>query len=252
MPTNYHWPRQVQPPELSADDVHAWAVPLNVSQHTHDGLLATLASNERERASEFHFDDPRRRYVITRGTLRKLLGNYLHLHPTEIQLTIDQNQKPQLVSEYAPADLHFNVSHSGDLAVIGFALGCKVGIDVEQLREVGHLEQIARRFFHPAETEAVLARPATGRNLAFLRCWTGKEAILKAVGTGIVGNLAGFQVPIADDSQGWVEHSAELPHGARARCWLVHLTPSIDYVAGLACVESKRLVRKFTFAECDA
>jgi 4'-phosphopantetheinyl transferase len=141
------------------------------------------------------------------------------------------------------------VSHSGDLAVIGFALGCKVGIDVEQLREVGHLQQIARRFFHPSETGSILAATATARNLAFLRCWTGKEAILKALGTGIVGNLADFQVAIDDDWKGWVESSSKLSHGPASRCWLEQLTPRDDYVAAIACVESKRLIRTYTFSE---
>jgi 4'-phosphopantetheinyl transferase len=249
MQTNRHWPPIANPPELTAHDVHAWSVPLDVSQRAYDNLLVTLASNERERASEFRFDDPRRRYVITRGTLRRLLADYLHSLPTEIELTTDENQKPCLGTKHAPADLHFNVSHSGDLAVIGFALGCKVGIDVEQLREVGHLEQIARRFFHTSEVKAVLTAPSSARNLAFLRCWTGKEAILKALGTGIVGNLAGVLVPIDDGWQGWVESSADLPHGQPSRCWLEHLTPHNDYVAAIACVESKRQVRKHTFAK---
>jgi 4'-phosphopantetheinyl transferase len=247
MQTNRHWTPTAKPPELTTKDVHAWAVPLDVSQRAYDSLLATLASNECDRASDFRFDDPRRRYVITRGTLRTLLADYLHSHPLEIELTIDENQKPQLASKHSAIDLYFNVSHSGDLAVIGFALGCDVGIDVEQLREVGHLEQIARRFLHPSEIEAVLAAPAPERNLAFLRCWTGKEAILKALGTGIVGNLAGFQVPIIDDWQGWVESSAKLPHGLRSRCWVEQLAPCDDYVAAIACVESKRLARKYTF-----
>jgi 4'-phosphopantetheinyl transferase len=249
MQTNRHWPPLATPPELTAYDVHAWSLPLDVSQRAYDSLLVTLASNERERASEFRFDDPRRRYVITRGTLRKLLAAYLHSHPTEIELTTDENQKPCLGTKHTASDLHFNVSHCGDLAVIGFALGCKVGIDVEQLRDVGHLEQIARRFFHPSETEAVLAAPATARNLSFLRCWTGKEAILKALGTGIVGNLAGFQVTIDDDWRGWIEGSAKLLHGPSSRCWLEQLTPHNDYVAAIACVESKRLVRKYTFTD---
>jgi 4'-phosphopantetheinyl transferase len=248
MPTNRPWPPLAKPPELATDDVHAWAVSLNVSQQRYESLLATLASEERERASDFRFDDPRRRYVIARGTLRKLLGAYLQMPPTLIKLTIDGNQKPHLASKQATADLHFNVSHTGDLAVIAFALGCEVGIDVEQLREVGHLEQIARRFFHPSETSAVLAIPEAARNLAFLRCWTGKEAILKALGTGIVGNLAGFQVPIGDDWKGWIECSAGLPHGQQSRCWLEQLTPRDDYVAAIACVESKRLVCNYTFA----
>jgi 4'-phosphopantetheinyl transferase len=250
MQTNVHWPPLAKPPELTAHDVHAWAVPLDVSQHAYESLSVTLASNERERASEFRFDDPRRRYVITRGTLRRLLANYIHSHPTEIELNIDEKQKPQLARKHAAADLHFNVSHSGDLAVIGIALGSKVGIDVEQLREVGHLEQIARRFFHPAETSELLAEPARSRNVAFLRCWTGKEAIVKALGTGIVGNLAGFQVPVDhDDWQGWIETSAKSPHRPLSRCWLEQLTPRDDYVAAIACVESKRLLRKFTFTE---
>jgi 4'-phosphopantetheinyl transferase len=248
MPTNRHWPPLAKPPELAPDDVHAWAVPLDVSQQAYEELLATLASDERKRASEFRFDDPRRRYVIARGTLRKLLGAYLHAEPKEIELTFDANQKPHLATKHAAADLHFNVSHSGDLAVIGFARGCEVGIDVEQLHDVGHLEQIARRFFHPSETSAVLAAPELTRNLAFLRCWTGKEAILKSLGTGIVGTLADFQIPIDDGWRGWIECSTGLPSGQRSRCWLEQLTPCDDYVAAIACVASKRAVHSYTFA----
>ena len=248
MPTNRHWPPLAKPPQLGTDEVHTWAVPLDVPEHAYAGLLATLAPDERQRANEFRFDDPRRRYVIARGALRRLLGEYLHAEPTSVELTIDQNQKPHLASQHATAELYFNVSHSGNLAVIGFALGCEVGIDIEQLRDVSHLEQISQRFFHPSETSAVLAAPEFTRNLTFLRCWTGKEAILKALGTGIVGNLAGFQVPIDDGWQGWVECLADLPDGQRSRCWLEQLTPCDDHVAAIACVESKRAVRSYTFA----
>ena len=245
MPTNRYWTPLAKPPELAADDVHAWAVPLDVPDQTYESLLATLAFDELERARDFSFDDPRRRFVIGRGTLRRLLGGYLNVQPTEIDLAFDGNQKPHLAKKHASSGLHFNVSHSGDLAVIGFALNCEVGIDVEQLRDVGHLEHIARRFFHPSETNAVLSTSESTRKLAFLRCWTGKESILKALGTGIVGNLAGFQVPIDDGWQGWIECSASQPHGRRSRCWLEQLTPSNDYVAAVACVETKRQVRAY-------
>src|SRR5262249_7741317 len=106
---------------------------------------------------------------------------------------------------------------------------------------------IARRFFHPAETSAVLAVPKSARNRAFLRCWTGKESILKAVGTGIVANLADFQVPIFNDWQGWIEGSADSQHVRRSRCWLEYLTPYDHYVAAIACVESERRVRNYTY-----
>jgi 4'-phosphopantetheinyl transferase len=247
MPTNRHWPPLATPPQLGTDDVHAWAVPLDVPEHAYAALLATLAPDERHRASEYRFDDPRRRYVVARGTLRRLLGEYLGAEPTSTELTIDQNQKPHLASQHAAADLHFNVSHSGDLAMIGFARACEIGIDVEQLREVSHLQQIARRFFHPSETSAVLALPTSAQSAAFLRCWTGKEAILKAVGIGILGNLADFQVPAGDDWKGWIECSTSLQNAKRGRCWLEQLAPSDDYAAAVACVESKRSVHTYAF-----
>src|SRR4051794_36608961 len=84
MPTNRHWPPLAQPPALAADDVHAWTVPLDVPKQEYDEILATLATDECERASEFRFDDPRRRFVVARGALRCLLGAYLRIAPTEI------------------------------------------------------------------------------------------------------------------------------------------------------------------------
>jgi 4'-phosphopantetheinyl transferase len=249
MPTIRDWPPLAEPMELAMDDAHAWIVPLDMPLQAHDSLLATLSSDECARAAEFRFNVPRRRFVVVRGTLRQLLGKYLGRQPTDIELTIDANQKPSLSGEDALSGLHFNVSHSGELAMIGFTVGCEVGIDIEQLRNVSHLEQIAQRFFHPSETNAVLSQPESDRNQVFLRCWTGKEAILKALGTGIVGNLSDFQVPIDDAWQGWVEASGGLAHTRQPRCWFEQLTlPDDDYVAAIACVDSKRVVRRYTFA----
>src|SRR5262249_27786909 len=127
MPTKLHWPPLAKPPELAPDEAHAWAVQLDVSQRTYDGLLAALALNERARADAYRFEEPRRRYVVARGALRSLLGGYLGERPSAIELTLDQNQKPRLAGKYASNDLHFNVSHSGNLALLGFAVGCEVG-----------------------------------------------------------------------------------------------------------------------------
>jgi 4'-phosphopantetheinyl transferase len=218
-----------------------------LSHPAHDSFLALLSSDELARTSTYRFDDPRRRFVIARGALRKLLGKYLDASPTAIEIGADQNQKPYLLDKHSKSGLHFNVSHSGNLAVIAFAKDCEVGVDVEELREVSHLEQIARRFFHPLEISTVLSAPEPDRNLAFLRCWTGKEAILKGLGTGIVGNLAAFQVPPGNAWQGWIEYSDVSMNAIRSRCWLEQLTPAADYAAAIACVESKRTVRLYAF-----
>src|SRR5712675_1207757 len=73
MPPNRHWPPLAKPPDLHTDDVHAWAVSLDVPAPAYESLLALLASDERKRASEFRFDGPRRHYVIARSALRRLL-----------------------------------------------------------------------------------------------------------------------------------------------------------------------------------
>jgi 4'-phosphopantetheinyl transferase len=205
-----------------------------------DELARTLSSDERARASEFRFDDPRRRFVIARGALRRLLGEYLAVKADKVELALDNNQKPALADSHATFGLRFNVSHSGDVALIAVTEGCEIGVDVEQLRDVGRLEQIARRFFHPAETKAVLATPTAERNHAFLRCWTGKEAVLKAFGTGITGSLADFQVPTHDAPPAWIECS-------QSRCWLQQLAPCDGYIGAVTCIGSKRAVRSWTF-----
>jgi 4'-phosphopantetheinyl transferase len=246
MPNNPQWPPLAQPPKLAPDEVHVWAVPLDVSQRMYDTLLATLSLDERARAAAYRFDEPRRRYVIARGALRELLGKYLSESTAAIELTVDGNQKPRLASKYASNDLHFNVSHSGELAIVAFAVGCEVGVDVEALREVSYLEKIAHKFFHPAETREVLSAPSDLRNVAFLRCWTGKEAVLKALGKGIVADLASFRVPVEVNAGGWIEYR-ENPSRS-SRCWLEQLHPCDNYLAAVACVESERAVRAYTFA----
>ncbi len=71
------WPHTTNPPVLAADEAHVWAVPLAANAAARDALCCTLATDERARAEEFYFDDPRRRFVVARGALRVLLGRYL-------------------------------------------------------------------------------------------------------------------------------------------------------------------------------
>ena len=107
MPTNRHWPPLAKPPELAADDVHAWAVPLDVSQHAYESLLATLASDEAPAGERVPF---RRSQAALRDCPRhfaKLLGEYLHCEPTYVELTIDQNQKPHLARQARDGQLAF-------------------------------------------------------------------------------------------------------------------------------------------------
>jgi len=247
MPIRIPWPKATYAIELAPDEAHVWAVPLVERELAYDEFLLTLSSDERDRAREFQLDEPKRRFVIARCALRKLLGQYLGIDPTHVEFASNPGGKPRLAEKHSATGLRFNISHSGDLALIAVAAGCDVGIDVERLRDVGHMEQIARKFFHPAECTAVLATPASERNAAFFQCWTAKEAVLKALGTGITGSLADFEVPNGDAWDSWIDLPSRQTLESRSQCWLQRLTPADGYLGAVACLETKCIVRSWTF-----
>lgn len=242
------WPNAARPLALATDEAHVWAVRLRVTPEVWSEMWAALVPDERQRAEAFHFDDPRRRFVVARGALRRLLGEYLNLPPGTIELTFDDHGKPRLAVSHSGTDLHFNLSHSGDLALVVVTACCEVGIDVEQVRNVGHMEQIARRFFHPAEVDQVLTTSLATRNEAFFRCWTAKEAVLKGIGTGILGSLSSFEVPVSEHPAAWIE-TPTAPLETPSRCWLQQLSPCAGYKAAVAFLAAKCRVRCYTLSD---
>lgn len=249
------WPILTAPPKLKEDQVHAWAVPLDGASAAWPELSAILSLDERHRAERFRLDDARRRFVTARAALRIILGPYLSKAATDIVFDYDARGKPRLAPDRAAADVRFNLAHAGDLALVAVAMGCDVGVDVERLRIVHRLEQIATRYFHPAEVAELLAAPADRRSSAFLRCWTGKEAVLKAAGLGVSTALDRFRVPLDDHDGAWISDSGfriadsrpqqsatRNPQSAIPPCWLVPLSPAGDYIGALACVGEQRRI----------
>jgi 4'-phosphopantetheinyl transferase len=163
-----------------------------------------------------------------------------------VAIELDQQGKPRICRKCDAEDVRFNVAHSAELALIAVTTGCEVGVDVERLRSVRHLEHIAQRYFHPAETMALLAARPAERDAAFLRCWTGKEAVLKALGHGITGSLAEFQVPINEFISTWIDLPAEL-FPQHARCWLHRLAPCDGYRGAVATLGAERDVYCYEF-----
>ena len=239
------WPETSEPPRLSADEVHVWAVPLSAAEATADEFTALLSSEDCDRAARFKSADARRRFIVSHAALQTLLGHYLKGPPKDISFTTGANGKPRLHGE-SVMGLNFNLAHSGEVALIAVAKGCEVGVDVERLREVYHWEEIARRYFHPGEAAQILAVQARLRPAAFFQCWTRKEAILKALGTGLSHPLNTFQVPIESHGGAWIECLAK-PGGQPARCFLQSLTLDSAYTAAVACLNAERKVRCWTF-----
>jgi 4'-phosphopantetheinyl transferase len=144
-------------------------------------LMHLLSPDELARAERFRFDRHRSRFVVGRAALRRLLADLTDSKPAEIALVADAAGKPALPGA-GPA---FNLSHSEQHLLIGIAVEGRVGVDVEVRKEVGDAMDLARRYFSQEEHAALAALPAEERSAAFLRVWTRKESLLKALGIGL-------------------------------------------------------------------
>jgi 4'-phosphopantetheinyl transferase len=177
---------------IPSDELHVWEASLERGESVVRGLHGLLADDERARAARFRFERDRSRYIVGRGVLRALLGGYLGVPAADVEFVYGAKGKPML----AGAELWFNVTHSGPLALFAFTTRAEVGLDVELDEGDFARERIAERFFSPSEVQALrsLAVPLQAR--AFLTCWTRKEAFIKARGDGLSLPLDSFDVTL--------------------------------------------------------
>lgn len=176
---------QAAPKKISVtqNQLHIWIADL-ASQH-YDSVREYLSPSEQARADRFHFQKDRDSYEKARGILRFLLGNYLDVSPANIQISTTKLGKPYVSELLNGQTLSFNLSHSYGVAVYAFALDHPVGIDVETLRPIPDLDQLAARFFTENERKSLQSIEPSARTKAFLQYWTRKEAYLKAIGLGL-------------------------------------------------------------------
>lgn len=182
---------------LSREEVHVWRAHLEQPPEVLQGMLRTLDTEEQTRASRFHFEKHRRRFIAGRGVLRSLLGRYLAVKPEEVRFAYGAYGKPTLDAAHHAGALRFNASHSHELAVYAFAQNHDVGIDVEYIKEDFATQEIAERFFSKYEIEVLSALPREEQAAGFFRCWTRKEAYIKATGSGLSHPLDQFDVTLA-------------------------------------------------------
>ena len=209
------------------DEIHVWQAWLDRGAEEVQRLESFLAPEEIARAHRFHFERDRNHYVVGRGLLRELLGRYLGQAPSALEFSYGEQGKPALAGAAASSGLSFNLSHSGGLAVYAFARERSLGVDVERVKPDFASDDIARRYFSTREVNDLLALPIAERTEAFFRCWTRKEAYIKARGEGLRIPLDGFSVSFLRNQ------SAQFLGGVES-CWhLAALNPPEGYAAAL-------------------
>lgn len=235
MPRNHQqlWLEGPERPLLGDGEVHVWRSGLEPDAPTLRRLWEILSTDERQRADRFHFERDRGHFVAARGGLREILGRYTGATPQSLRFSYDSFGKPSLNVEDDGTPPHFNVSHSGGVALYAVAAGRAVGVDIERVREDFAGLDIARNFFSPHEVAALSALPEGERATAFFDCWTRKEAYIKALGEGLSHPLHLFTVSLTPGRPAALLRTDDDPEEA-ARWSLVELFPGEGYRAALA------------------
>lgn len=210
--------------------VKAWCFRLDLGAEAHAGLAALLSPEERTRAARFYFERHRHQFTAARGRLRRLLGAELGVPPERLAFSYGPHGKPALAWP-AGTGLYFNLSHAGEWALLASTRAGEIGVDIERARPV--LPGLAQRFFAPEEAAALAALPPAEQRAAFFRCWTRKEAYLKALGSGLARPLDGFVVSLARDEPARLLAVRGQPREPR-RWRLEHFDPAPGYVAAIA------------------
>jgi len=220
-------------PSLASAEIHVWEIPLLVSELAFAHCANLLSSEEHTRASRFHFEKDARRFTVARGCVRSILAGYALLPASDLRFIYAQHGKPSLAQ--AAIDIRFSVSHSGDMALLGVALEREVGVDIEAVREDIETDKLAERFFSVHERESLRLLPLEQRVPSFFRCWSCKEAFLKAQGVGLSRPLGSFDV---DTNPGQAARLLSTrPDPSEAARWSLYKVETAPGYAAAAAVE---------------
>jgi 4'-phosphopantetheinyl transferase len=233
------WTAPPQSPSLASGTVHVWRIALDQPDDNLRRFRRTLEPDELNRASRFHFEKHQRHFIVARGFLRSVVARYLETQPEALRFSYGAYGKPALASEHV---LRFNLSHSHEVALLAVTLDAELGVDVEHIRVDFASEEIARRFFSRAEVDVFNALPKEEQVAAFFRCWTRKEAYIKAIGKGLSQALDAFDVTLTADAQAELLRAEE---DDVERWWMTDIDVGDGYAGALAVERPVAEVRFF-------
>jgi 4'-phosphopantetheinyl transferase len=171
----------------AAHELEVWCIDIAGLACEEARLSLILDDEERERAGRFVRRADALGYRVAHAALRAILSGYVGIAPRQIRFASGEHGKP-LLGDGGP---HFNLSHSGGLALVAVSADGDVGVDVEQVRAIPRAPALAELFFSPEEARTIADQPPSCRDRQFMRSWTAMEAIAKAEGTGLGAGSAG-------------------------------------------------------------
>jgi 4'-phosphopantetheinyl transferase len=226
------------------EDTHVWvASTVNLEPATLARLEVTLSSTERIQAAKFRFLPDQTRYIFAHGVLREILSRYVGKPPNQLTFVASAFGKPSLGNAMPAGRIMFNMSHSEGLVIAAVSLDSRVGVDTEFIRPIEDIDSLVQQLFTTSEQALVQAAPVDLKQCVFYRCWTRKEAYIKAIGKGFSIPLDSFDSTLAPGAQGrWLQTTNDSL--ANKTWWLSDLALLEGYVGALV-VEGR--VPKITY-----
>lgn len=211
--------------------IPVWSIDLDDARALRDGSVEELSTAERERAERFRFDRDRDRWLAGRIALRRILARELGVATQDIAYGTLARGKPFL-SGVTAGRAEFNLSHAGACALVGISRDAPIGVDVEFVKPMDDLADVAERHFAVEERAALFALPREEQLAGFYRLWTRKEAYIKAIGTGLGHALDRFAVSLTPEPCRFIHLDGDR---TASESWsLLHLTPRAEFVGAVA------------------
>jgi 4'-phosphopantetheinyl transferase len=148
-----------------------------------------LSIEEQRQADGYHFERDRISYIISHIALRRLISHYTRIPPNKINFTKNNFGKPYIDYE----GLYFNLSHTTGKTIIGF-FNQEIGIDIEYLDQELDIDELIPLIMSNKEQKILKQLQAPAKKNMFIKLWTRKEALLKAIGSGIHDDITTLDV----------------------------------------------------------
>jgi len=198
--------------------VEIWHIPTIPDTSIIDHLKSMLSADEQLRAQQMRIAAQRNTYITSHVAVREIIAKHLDIPAHAVELLIDEHGKPYIQGS---KPLFFNLSHTGQYALLGLSRHCAIGIDIETIDQQRNCLAIAKRFFSTNEYDWLRRKNPEALMTRFHQLWCHKEAYLKAKGTGLRGGLSSFTLSEKDlfdtininddDNHAWYLSSIDVP-----------------------------------------
>jgi len=203
---------------LADNALHIWRALASEHEPALARYTRYLSIEELQRAGRLRRPEVKNRFIISRGLLRALLGNYLGCRPESIHIASSLQGKPHLPAPFSASQLQFNLSHSRDAMLFAVRFGEPVGIDTEYMRDNLDFTSLAKQFLSADEYRDISSLTGLEQKIAFYTRWTRKEAYLKATGKGLAGlmDASALENGLSPAGERWSVTDLKIPESSYA------------------------------------